>query len=54
MVGLELPVSPQWYLTFEARQSWAEDTPGGAFTAINPGDLDLGGTSVFIGGSVRF
>jgi hypothetical protein len=54
MVGLELPVSPQWYLTFEARQSWAEDTPGGAFSTINPGDLDLGGTSVFVGGSVRF
>src|SRR5262245_1317920 len=54
MVGLELPISPQWYLTFEARQSWAEDTPGGAFTTINPGDLDLGGASVFVGGSVRF
>lgn len=54
MAGIEFPVSPQWYITLEARQSWAEDTPGGAFSFVNPGELDLGGTSVFVGGSYRF
>jgi hypothetical protein len=54
MAGIEFPVSPQWYITVEARQSWAEDTPGGAFSSVNPGELDLGGTSVFVGGSYRF
>jgi hypothetical protein len=54
MVGVEFPVSPQWNITVEARQSWAEDTPGGAFELINPGELDLGGTSLFVGGSLRF
>jgi hypothetical protein len=54
MAGIEFPVSPQWYITVEARQSWAEDTPGGAFSSVNPGELDLGGTTVFVGGSLRF
>jgi opacity protein-like surface antigen len=54
MAGIEFPVSPQWYITLEARHSWAEDTPGGPFSTINPGELDLGGTSVFVGGSIRF
>ncbi len=54
MLGIEFPVSPQWYITLEARQSWAKATPGGAFATINPGSLDLGGTSVFVGGSIRF
>ena len=54
MAGIEFPVSPQWYITLEARQSWAKATPGGAFSTINPGTLDLGGTSVFVGGSLRF
>lgn len=54
MAGIEFPVSPHWNLTFEARHSWAEATPGGAFTAVNPGKLDLGGTSVYVGGSYRF
>ena len=54
MAGIEFPVSPQWYISVEGRQSWAEDTPGGAFQLVNPGELDLGGTSVFVGGSYRF
>jgi hypothetical protein len=54
MLGIEFPVSPAWYISLEARQSWAKATPGGAFTTINPGTLDLGGTSVFVGGSIRF
>jgi opacity protein-like surface antigen len=54
MAGIEFPVAPNWNLTFEARQSWAKATPGGPFTTINPGSLDLGGTMVFVGGSIRF
>jgi hypothetical protein len=54
MVGMEFPVAPQWNITFEVRQTWADATPGGQFTFINNGSLDLGGTSVFVGGSLRF
>ena len=54
MIGIEFPVAPEWNITFEVRQSWADANPGGAFTYINPGSLDLGGTSVFLGGSLRF
>jgi outer membrane protein W len=54
MVGIEFPVAPAWNITFEVRQSWAEATPGGAFAVVNPGRLDLGGTSVMLGGSFRF
>jgi hypothetical protein len=54
MLGIEFPVSPQWNITFEVRETWAEATPGGDFTFVNPGTLDLGGTSVFLGGSLRF
>lgn len=54
MVGIELPVAPEWNLTFEARQSWADDTPGDGFAVVNPGKLDLGGTMIFVGGSLRF
>ena len=54
MIGMEFPVAPEWNITFEVRQSWAEATPGGEFTYINDGSLDLGGTSIFVGGSLRF
>jgi hypothetical protein len=54
MLGVELPVSPRWNMTFEARQSWAKAKPGGQFTGINDGRLDLGGTSVYFGGALRF
>ena len=54
MLGIEFPVAPQWNITLEVRQSWAEATPGGDFTFVNPGTLDLGGTSVYLGGSLRF
>jgi len=54
MAGIEIPVAPAWYVYFEARQSWAKATPGGVFATINPGQLDLGGTSVAFGGSYRF
>lgn len=54
MIGIEFPVAPQWNITLELRQSWADATPGGSFTYVNPGSLDLGGTSVLLGGSFRF
>jgi hypothetical protein len=54
MIGIEFPVAPEWNITFEVRQTWAAATPGGDFTYLNPGSLDLGGTSVFLGGSLRF
>jgi outer membrane protein with beta-barrel domain len=59
MLGIEIPVSPEWNLTFEVRQSWAEATLNEAFPSLifsvqNPHNLDLGGTSVFFGGSLRF
>jgi hypothetical protein len=54
MLGIEFPVAPEWNITLEVRQSWAEATPSGAFTVVNPGALDLGGTSLFVGGSLRF
>jgi hypothetical protein len=54
MLGIEFPVSPIWNITLEVRQTWADATPGGTFYYVNPGSLDLGGTSVFIGGSLRF
>jgi hypothetical protein len=53
-LGIEFPVAPDWNVTLEVRQSWAEATPGGSFAIVNPGTLDLGGTSVFLGGSLRF
>lgn len=59
MIGMEFPVAPQWNITFEVRQSWAEADPNDVFpsTALGPGfpnQLDLGGTSLFVGGSLRF
>jgi len=54
MIGIEFPVAPEWNVTLEVRHAWAEATPGGAFAYVNPGELDLGGTSVFVGGSLRF
>jgi hypothetical protein len=59
MLGLELPVSPEWNISFEVRQSWAEASLSNTFpsTALGPGSpnrLDLGGTSVFFGAAVRF
>jgi opacity protein-like surface antigen len=61
-VGIEFPVAPTWNITFEARRSWADATVSGFFPSLQsnpplPGSgntLDLGGYSVFIGGSLRF
>lgn len=59
MAGIEFPVSPEWNLTFEVRQSWAEASVNSGFPSLalalqTPQKLDLGGTSVFFGGSLRF
>jgi len=59
MLGIEFPVAPEWNITLEVRQSWAEASLSDAFpsTALGPGNphrLDLGGTSVYLGGSLRF
>jgi hypothetical protein len=59
MLGIEFPVAPEWNITLEVRQSWAEASLSDLFpsTALGPGSphrLDLGGTSVFLGGSLRF
>jgi len=53
-LGIEFPIAPDWYLTLEVRQSWAEATPGEEFTFVNPGKLDLGGTSLYMGAAMRF
>jgi opacity protein-like surface antigen len=54
LAGIEFPVSPSWNITLEGRYSWASADMGGAFATINPGQLDLGGASVFVGGALRF
>lgn len=54
MGGVEFPVSPAWSLLGEARYSWSEATPGGAFTSLQQGKLDLSGWSLFFGGSFQF
>lgn len=54
LAGVEFPVSPAWNITLEGRYSWAEASPGGAFSYVNSGKLDLGGASVFVGGALRF
>ena len=53
-VGIEFPVAPEWNITLEVRQTWADANPGGSFAYVNTGTLDLGGTSVFLGGALRF
>jgi hypothetical protein len=59
MLGIEFPVSPEWSLGFEVRHSWAETTVGSGFPSVAlelqpPQKLDLGGTSVLFGASLRF
>ena len=59
MIGMEFPVAPAWNVTVEVRQSWSEASLSDAFpsTALGPeypNQLDLGGTSIFVGGSLRF
>jgi hypothetical protein len=54
LIGIEFPVAQEWNVTLEARHAWVEATPGGALATVNPGKLDLGGTSGFVGVARRF
>jgi hypothetical protein len=52
--GIEFPVSPAWNITLEGRYAWADTSVGGEFSTLNPGRLELGGASFFVGGALRF
>ena len=52
LAGLEIPLSPGFNLLLEGRYSWADDNLSGDFAGL--GDIELGGTSAFIGGSFRW
>jgi len=52
MAGVELPLSPGFNLLIEGRRSWADDNMSGDFAGL--GDIELGGSSGFIGGSFRW
>jgi hypothetical protein len=54
LLGIELPVGPAWSFTVEGRYSWSEATPGGRFTELDQGKLDLGGFAFFGGAAVQF
>jgi hypothetical protein len=54
LAGVEFPMGPSWSLTLEGRYTWAEATPGGAFSDLQLGDLDLGGFAGFFGFSNQF
>ncbi len=52
LAGIELPFSSGWGVMMEIKQTWADDTPGGDFGGL--GKLDLGGTTVSAGATLRF
>lgn len=52
LVGLEVPVGPQWGLFAEGRWRSVEDELGGDFAGF--GDLDLSGRELYLGASWRF
>lgn len=54
LAGVEFPMGPTWNLTLEGRYTWSEATPGGAFSDLALGDLDLGGFAGFFGFSNQF
>lgn len=54
LAGVEIPVGPQWGVSFEGRYSWSEATPSGPFSDFDQGKLDLGGFALFVGGTLRF
>jgi len=51
-LGIEFPLSPGFNLTFEGRYTWADDELRGAL--VDLGQIELGGTWLFVGGSFRF
>ena len=52
MTGLELPLNPGFALFFEGRYAWSKAELDGDFAGF--GEIDLGGPSVYLGGSFRF
>lgn len=50
--GLEVPMNRGFSLLFEGRYSWSEAELEGDFAGL--GNLQLGGASVYVGGSFRF
>ena len=52
LAGIELPFSSGWGVMMEVKRTWADDTPGGDFGGL--GKLDLGGTTVSAGATLRF
>lgn len=52
LAGVELPVGVRSNLLLEARRGWADDDLGDDFAGL--GEIDLGGTSIYGGVSVRF
>jgi hypothetical protein len=54
LAGVELPVGSRFSLVFEGRYSKADDDLSFEDAYNGPGTLELGGTSVYCGGSWRF
>jgi len=54
LAGVEIPVGRTSNLLFEVRHSVSEDSLGGAFAGLTATDLDLGGTTIGGGLSLRF
>ena len=52
LAGVELPLGSAASLIFEGRHTWSDDKLNDDFAGL--GQIDLGGTSVFVGGSFRF
>jgi len=52
LAGIELPLGPRFNLLFEGRRTWADDELEDELGALDR--IELGGTSVFVGGAFRF
>lgn len=52
LTGLELPFGRAWSMMFEGKYTWASAELRGDFSGL--GEIELGGFSVSVGGSVRF
>lgn len=54
--GVEIPMGPAWYLTFEGRYSWSEAETDSYATSegYTTDKLDLSGAAFFVGASLQF
>jgi hypothetical protein len=52
MTGLELPLNPGFTVLLEGRYTWSKATLGDDLAGL--GEIDLGGASIYVGGSFRF